>query len=93
MRNFYQYREGALLAAVQAGDVASPEALVLALREAVTSDSVCEEIVRIVSAPAWKSVAKRNDAFAARSVWGPHAGQLQGKQQKFGRGLERAPEA
>ena len=45
-------REGIFLSAVQAGDLTTPEALAVALREAVPSDSTCEEIVRIVGAPA-----------------------------------------
>ena len=45
-------REGAFLSAVQAGDLTTREALVFALREAVPSDSTCDEIVRIVGAPA-----------------------------------------
>ena len=45
-------REGIFLSAVQAGDLTTREALAFALREAVPSDSTCEEIVRIVGAPA-----------------------------------------
>ena len=44
--------EGVFLSAVQAGDLTTPEALAVALREAVPSDSTCEEIVRIVCASA-----------------------------------------
>lgn len=43
-------REGVFLSAVQAGDLTTREALAVALREAVPSDSTCEEIVRIVGA-------------------------------------------
>ena len=45
-------REGVFLSAVQAGDLTTREALAFALREAVPSDSTCEEIVRIVGASA-----------------------------------------
>jgi len=43
----YVDQEGSLVAAVQAGDVASASALVLALREMLPSDDACEEITRI----------------------------------------------
>ena len=45
-------REGIFLSAVHAGDLTTPEALAVALKEMVPSDSTCEEIVRIVFAPA-----------------------------------------
>ena len=45
-------REGIFLSVVQAGDLTTPEALAVALKEAVPSDSTCEEIVRIVGASA-----------------------------------------
>ena len=43
----YADQEGSLAAAVQAGDVASVSALILALREMLPSDDACEEITRI----------------------------------------------
>ena len=43
----YVDQEGSLVAAVQAGDVASASSLVLALREMLPSDDACEEITRI----------------------------------------------
>lgn len=45
----YVDHEGSLVAAVQAGDVTTASALVLALRDTLPSDDACEEVTRIAS--------------------------------------------
>jgi pimeloyl-ACP methyl ester carboxylesterase/acyl carrier protein len=64
----YVDQEGSLVAAVQAGDVASVSALVLALREMLPSDDACEEITRIARfleiydmTVSWEALPKLDD--------------------------------